>query len=203
MRRTLRAVLAAVFAVFIVTSTSQAQMTGLDIGATAGVNLATMSGDDVEDAKNLVGFMVGVSFIKRMTDMFSFQPEIAYSMKGSKFDDGVDEGELKAAYIDLPLLAKISLGTAMGTSRPALYIGPYVAFNMSCDIESGGVSVDCDVAEIEPKTLDFGAIAGIGMDFGRMNVFARYQFGLTDLADDFNAKNRVIQVGGRFSFRAM
>jgi len=204
MRSMLSRLLAAVFAVFIFTGVSQAQVAGLDIGVTAGVNLATLAGDDAEDVKNLTGFMFGVSFIHRMTDMFAFQPEIAYSMKGAKFDDGVDEGEVKLAYIDVPLLAKISLGTAMGQARPALYVGPYAAFNMSCDVESGGVSVDCDAAELEPKTVDFGAIAGVGMDFGNMNVFARYQFGLTNISDAANAgdaKNRVIQVGGRWSFR--
>ncbi len=74
---------------------------------------------------------------------------------------------------------------------------------MSCDIESEGVSVDCDAAGAEPKTVDFGAIAGVGMDFGNFNLFARYQFGLTDISDDTDGegKNRVIQIGGRFSFR--
>lgn len=206
MRTTVSRLLAAVVAVMLFTSVSQAQMTGLDIGVTAGVNVATIAGDDDEDLSNLTGFMVGVSFIHRFTDMWSFQPEIAYSMKGAKFDDGVDEGEIKLTYIDLPLLAKISLGTAMGQARPALYVGPYAAFNLSCDIEGGGVSVDCDAADLEPKTMDFGAIAGIGLDFGNINVFARYQFGLTnisDAADAGDAKNRVIQVGGRFSFRSM
>ncbi|MEX1185413.1 MAG: hypothetical protein WEA80_02380 [Gemmatimonadaceae bacterium] len=43
------------------------------------------------------------------------------------------------------------------------------------------------------------------MDFGNFNIFARYQFGLTNLSDDSteDAKNRVIQIGGRFSFRGM
>lgn len=205
MRTTVNRLLSAVFAVMIFASVSQAQVAGLDIGVTAGLNLATVSGDEVEDTKNRLGFMVGVSFIHRVNDMFSFQPEIAYSMKGAKFDDGVDEGELKLAYIDFPLLAKISLGTAMGQARPALYIGPYAAFNLSCDLESEGVSVECDAVgiELEPKSVDFGGVAGIGMDFGNLNVFARYQFGLTSLTDDTedDVMNRVIQVGGRFSFR--
>lgn len=151
--------------------------------------------------------MLGVSFIHRMTDMFAFQPEIAYSRKGTKFDDGVDAGEIKLAYIDVPLLAKITFGPAMtmGQARPALYLGPYAAFNMSCDIESGGVSVDCDDVGAEPKTVDFGGVAGVGMDFGNFNIFARYQFGFTSLFDGGtdDGKNRVIQIGGRWSFRGM
>jgi hypothetical protein len=185
------------------TSVSQAQMAGLDIGVTAGINLATVAGDDDEGAKNLTGFMVGVSFISRMTDMFAFQPEIAYSVKGSKFEESGEDSELKGTYIDFPLLAKISLGTAMGESRPALYVGPYAGFNIGCRATAVGVTVDCEDIGIDPKTVDFGLVGGVGMDFGRMNVFARYQFGLTNLADDFDAKNRVIQVGGRFSFRGM
>lgn len=206
MRTTVSRLLAAVFAVMLFTSVTQAQMAGLDIGVTAGVNLANVSGGD-GDTKNLTGFMVGVSFIKRMTDMFAFQPEIAYSMKGAKFDDGVDEGDFKLAYIDVPLLAKITFGPemTMGQARPALYFGPYAAFNMSCDVESAGVSVDCDAIGAEPKSVDFGGIAGAGMDFGNFNIFARYQFGLTNIIDDDtdDSKHRVIQIGGRFSFRGM
>lgn len=205
MRTTVSRLLTAVFAVMLFTSVSQAQVAGLDIGVTAGVNLADISGGD-GDTKRRTGFMVGVSFIHRMTDMFAFQPEIAYSMKGVKFDDGVDEGELKLAYIDVPLLAKITFGPemTMGQARPALYLGPYAAFNMSCEIESVGVSADCETADADPKTVDFGAIAGAGMDFGNLNIFARYQFGLTNIFDGTDdSKNRVIQIGGRFSFRGM
>lgn len=204
MRATVSRLSAAVCAVMLFATVSQAQVAGLDIGVTAGVNLATLSEGD-GDTKNLTGFMVGVSFIHRMTDMFAFQPEIAYSMKGAKFDDGVDEGELKLAYIDVPLLAKISFGPAMamGQARPAFYVGPYAAFNLSCEIESGSVSVDCDdpLLDAEPKTVDFGGIAGVGLDVGNLNIFARYQFGLTSVFDDDDSKNRVIQIGGRFSFR--
>lgn len=203
MRTTVSRLLAAVFAVMLFTSVSQAQMAGLDIGVTGGVNLATVAGDDDAGAKNLTGFMVGVSFIQRLTDMFAFQPEIAYSVKGSKFEEAGDEGEIKGTYIDFPLLAKILLGNAMGESRPALYVGPYAGFNIGCRATALGVTVDCEDTEIDVKTVDFGLIGGVGMDFGSMNVFARYQFGMTNLADDFDAKNRVIQVGGRFSFRGM
>ena len=206
MRSTLRAVLVAVFAVFVLSAASEAQVAGLDIGATAAVNIATVAGDDTDGASNLTGFMVGLSFIYQASSMFAFQPEIAYSMKGTKLEEGGESGEIKFAYIDIPLLAKISLGTGMGQARPALYIGPYAAINVGCDVEADGVSIECDEFGVEPKTVDFGAIAGVGMDFGAVNVFARYQFGLTNVGDEADAgdaKNRVIQIGGRWSFRGM
>lgn len=204
MRNTVSRLLAAVFAVMIFASVSQAQVAGLDIGVTAGVNFATVAGDDTEGSKNLTGFMVGVSFIHRVTDMFAFQPEIAYSRKGTGVEEAGEEGEVKLAYIDVPLLAKISLGTSMGQARPALYFGPYTAINIGCDLKSGGVSIECDEFGLEPETFDFGIVAGAGIDFGNMNVFARYQLGLKDIGEDGgDAKNRVIQVGGRFSFRGM
>lgn len=206
MRSTLRAVLAAVIGVSVLAVTSEAQGTGLDIGATAGVNIATVDGDDTDGAKNLTGFMVGLSFIHQVSSLFAFQPEIAYSMKGTKFEEAGETGEIKLAYIDVPLLAKISLGTAMAQARPALYIGPYAAINVGCDVKADGISFECDEFGADPKTVDFGAIAGVGLDFGNMNVFARYQFGLTNIGDEADAgdaKNRVIQIGGRWSFRGM
>lgn len=195
---------ASLLAVCIASGSVEAQVTGLDIGATAGVNFATVAGDDTDGAKNLVGFMAGVSFITRVTDMVSFQPEIAYSRKGSKIEADGETGDIKLTYIDIPLLAKFSLGGASGPARPALYLGPYGAVNIGCDIKAEGVAIECDEFDLEPKTFDFGLVAGAGLDFGSMNVFARYQFGLTNVGDDADAgdaKNRVIQVGARFSFR--
>lgn len=174
-----------------------------DFGLTAGVNIATLGGDDIEDAENLTGFFVGVSLVRPITDMISFQGEVAYSRKGATGTfDGVDV-ELRIDYIDVPLMAKIHLGAATpGGVRPALFIGPLIAFKVGCEGEAFGVSADCEDVDIDVKSVDFGLIAGAGLDFDRFGVFARYQLGLSsidDSSDSADVFNRVIQIGGRVS----
>lgn len=174
-----------------------------DFGLTAGVNIATLGGDDAEDADNLTGFFVGVSLVRPVTDMISFQGEIAFSRKGAKANFEGTEVELRIDYIDVPLLAKIHLGPATpGGVRPALFIGPMVAFKVGCEGEAFGTSADCEDADIDVKAVDFGLVGGAGLDFDRFGVFARYQFGLAsidDSGDSADVFNRVIQIGGRVS----
>ncbi|HEX6251245.1 MAG TPA: porin family protein [Gemmatimonadaceae bacterium] len=174
-----------------------------DFGLTAGVNIATLGGDDVDDAGNLTGFFLGVSLVRPMTDMISFQGEIAYSRKGATANFGGTEIELRIDYIDVPLLAKIHLGPATpGGVRPALFLGPFLGFKVGCEGEAAGISADCEDADLDVKAVDFGLVGGAGIDFDRYGVFARYQFGLAsidDSNDSADAFNRVIQIGGRVS----
>jgi hypothetical protein len=188
-------------------STSVAQATGMDIGVTGGVNLATISGDE-EGASNLTAFMAGVSLITQVTPMLHFQPEILWSRKGSHFKEGGEEGDVKINYIEVPLLLKIRLGDATMSARPALFVGPYVGYKIGCTASFGSVSIDCDDPDFEAdlKSLDYGATVGAGLDFGNLGLFARYSMGLTNIgegADSGDSKHRVITIGARWSFSPM
>jgi hypothetical protein len=207
-RQSLLAVAGAVL-LAVAPEVSSAQMAKPDLGVTGGVNFATASGKDVQDAKMLTTFMAGLSAIFPINNQFSFQPELLYSRKGAKFSDAGSAGSVKLAYIDVPLLLKIGFPT-QSSIKPALYIGPSISYNMSCDIEESGggasVSSSCSDAGLKPKSLDYGIVAGGGIDFGTMNFFARYQYGLANIgssSDAGDAKNRVVTVGARFSFSAL
>lgn len=184
------------------TAEAQTPESSWDFGVTAGVNIATFGGSDADGADNLTGFFGGVSMVFPINEMFSFQPEIIYSRKGAKGTVFDVNAEARIGYIDVPLLAKIFVGPGPAM-RPALFFGPSVGFKISCDIELGGVSADCDDWEVPVKDLDVGVIGGAGLDFDRFGIFARYQYGLTkldDSSDDAKIYNRVIQIGGRIRF---
>lgn len=194
MRRFWCTIPAAVLAGSVFAGVAQGQVSGLDIGAMAGVNIANWGGDDA-DASSRADFFVGLSLVYPLTDMLAIQPEIAYSRKGAKEEGG--DGEHKMAYVDVPILLKIMPGAA-GQARPALFLGPMVAFNVSCDSDGG----DCKEFT---NSIDMALVGGAGLDLGALGLFARYQFGLPDIADTTgptpDIKNRVIQLGGRWSFR--
>jgi hypothetical protein len=205
MRKILSGALVALLVVLVVPGRSAAQIPGFDVGLTAGANIATVSGDDVDDADNLTGLMAGLSLIFPTTPMFGIQTEVAYSRKGTKADvdlDGANE-EFRVPYIDIPILLKLGLGAWPMQVAPALYFGPYAGINIGCDLETQGVSVDCDDAGLDVKSFDFGLVGGAGVDVGRFNLFARYQYGLADLVEDVDAKNRVLQLGLRVGFQGL
>lgn len=193
----------------IFAGSAQAQngtMAGVDFGLTAGVNIATLGGSDVDDADNLTGFMGGVSLIFPVSEIFAIQPELLYSRKGAKgnFDEGV-AGEIKLAYIDIPVLARIPLGTNPAM-RPVLFVGPAIGFNISCDLKgsAGNITVeaDCDDVEFDIKSVEFSLIGGAGLDFNNFGIFARYQHGVTsidDSSDPAKVYNRLFTIGGRIS----
>jgi hypothetical protein len=212
--RTVRwAVLVAVVAMVARAGAARAQMVH-DWGITAGLNIAKFGGPDAGNASNRYDFMLGLSHLHSLTPTFGLQPELLYSRQGSKITENGTEATVKLSYIEVPVLAKFSFpmsGSGPNDAKPAIYVGPYAAFKISCDIEGtdSGVTVsgDCDKFDIKAKSYDFGLVGGAGVDFGALNVFARYSFGLVKLddsaTDQQDVKNRVITVGGRWSIASM
>ncbi len=81
--KTLKIVLIAVCIAAMIPS-AQAQK----VGVRAGLNIATVTGDDFGDAKPLTGFYLGVfKEITIVPELFFLQPELQYSMQGFKSED--------------------------------------------------------------------------------------------------------------------
>ena len=164
-------------------------------GVKAGANLANVVGDDAEDAKMKVGFHVGALAQVPITTNFVFQPEVVFSAQGAKFEEGGDDYKLNLNYINVPLLAKF-----VSTSGFTAETGPQIGFLMSAKAKGDGESVD--VKDGFKKT-DFSWALGLGYQSpAGFGVNARYNLGLSKLADDGDAKvkNGVIQVGVFYLF---
>jgi hypothetical protein len=176
---------------------------GVRVGILAGVNSATVAGDDDEDVKRSTRMMGGVYLVKDLGRGWAIRPELLYSQKGAKGkEDGV-ESKLKLDYIDLPVLLQYE-PTGTSEARPHVYVGPSFGFNVQCELEGseGGldVTVDCDDFDSDVKSLDVGGIIGAGMSFPlgglRGMLGGRYQHGFTDVFGDSDggSKNRVFSV---------
>jgi hypothetical protein len=215
MRRIGRTPLVAIAATLLVASAVQAQTGTPDYGITAGLNLSTISGgtpSNTEKRSYRYDFMAGVSAIFPLSDMVALQPELVYSRQGVKVTDSGAEGTIKISYVTIPVLLRFSLADAKSEMKPALYVGPYVAMKAGCSAEFkvGTLtdSGDCSSANIDSpvKSVDFGATLGGELGFGALGVFARYSMGLTSIDNSKTGaqdiKNRVITIGGRWSFRS-
>lgn len=171
----------------------------------AGANIATLSGDGQPDSRT--GLIAGIGLVKPLAPNWAFEPEIAYSMKGATGSDNGTTGALKLNYIEIPLLFRFEFSTASDV-RPFVNFGPAPAFKISCDLEakSGGVTVSgsCDDANLDVKSFDLGLTGGAGLAFRHLRhtltIGARYTYGLTDVSDAGDAKNRVWSIVGTIDF---
>lgn len=161
----------AIFALSVTTTQAQEMMR---FGAKAGVNIADFGGD-AESEGSRTGLHIGVLAEFRLSETFSIQPELLYSMQGAKTKDLTGEGEFdtKLDYINIPIMAKYYI-----TEGLSIEAGPQVGFLMSANWED-------EDAKDYYKTIDFALNGGIAYDLP-MGVFfqARYSAGLTSIAED-------------------
>ena len=187
--------LVAAVAVFGFSSVNAQEVT---FGAKAGLNLASISGDETSGLDSRTAFHVGAVAEIAISDQFSVQPELMYSAQGFKESfDGVDI-DFNVDYINLPIMAKYYV--AEGFSLEA---GPQVGFLMSAKAKADGEEEDL---KDFVKGIDFGANVGVGykMESG-LNFGARYNLGLSNVndgegSDDFKNQNSVIQVSVGYFF---
>jgi hypothetical protein len=168
----------------------------LSVGAKAGLNLANLAGDDVEDSDMRTSFHVGGYLNFAFSENLSLQPELLYNSVGAKSSyDDPDFGDvtetIKLNYISLPVMLVYSFGTVN------LQAGPQVNFlaGAKYKIEADGESFEEDIND-GLKSTDFGFNVGLGANFGKLNATARYCLGLSSIADegDADTKNSVIQL---------
>ncbi len=181
---------------------------GMMFGVKAGLNLANVMGDDAEETSMKVGAVGGVFMCYDITEIFALQPELLFTMKGAKYDEGDTTMSWKTNYIEIPVLLRVNLPTE-GKIKPMLYAGPALGILMSAKDE------DEDMKDYL-KTMDIGIVAGAGVAYqlekGAISFEARYEIGMGtvyDLTDEElegreqpDLKNSVISfmVGYGFAF---
>ena len=178
-------------------------------GAKAGVNVATISGDDIDgDLNSRIGLYAGVYYEHYLSDQFSVQPELLYSMQGATGEEsGTVEGiaysaeaSVKLDYINVPVMAKYY-------PMPQLFLqaGPQFGFNISAkskyEVTING-ETESEEGDLEDmKSLELGLGFGAGYKFmDNAGVEARYVIGMSEVAEDADVKNSVYQVGLFYGF---
>ncbi|MFA4948297.1 MAG: porin family protein, partial [Candidatus Krumholzibacteriia bacterium] len=93
---------------------------GMMFGVKGGLNMANITGDDAEGTLMKIGGLGGVFISYDITEIFAVQPEILFSMKGTKEDFEGTDVSTSLNYIEIPLLLKVNLPTE-GAIKPSLY----------------------------------------------------------------------------------
>lgn len=183
-------------------------------GAKVGLNLSTVYGNNIAVSfpNNEVkpGLVVGTYMTYDLVPLLSIQPEVLFSMKGTKgssttvFPIGMSYNyEQTFNYLEVPLLLKVNL--PLGPAVPfktSVYAGPDFAFNVASSdkITAGGTSYTVDTRNIT-ESFNFNVAVGAGAGFNvgptTLGLELRYTFGtgsLTKTPDAATVRNGVFAV---------
>ena len=182
------------------------------VGVKGGLNLTNMYVDDVEDENMKAGFNLGLFAKLPVTNGFSIQPELLYSVKGSKltYDLGIlgsNEYRFNLNYVEVPVLAVINLSKNFN-----VHAGGYAAYlaqaNIKREVDDGPNDQIANLNEDNFNRFDYGLVGGLGVDVNAVTIGARYNYGLREVgkADNFgsqalkNSKNSAISLYIGFGF---
>lgn len=172
---------------------ASAQMS-VNKGLKGGLNFASFSLDPEPEGgstSSQTGIAGGLFIELDLLGPLDIQVEGLFSQKGSKFkSDAGGESTTKLSYLEVPVLAKISIPLAP-TMSYNVHAGPALGFKLS---ESFDPEINSEADFF--KSSDLGAVVGLGLKFNALVSFvtidARYTLGLSNVSDSDTgeAKNR-------------
>lgn len=158
-------------------------------GIKGGLNISNFITDEVNDKDALVGFHVGIYGQLFSNNGFAVQPELNYSTKGNRVTTnfGVIDQETKfnLHYIDVPILAVFKLGESV-----EIHAGPYWSYLVAANIDTDG-DLEDEFRELDRDNFDnwdYGLVGGVGFNFNNLQIGARYNYGLNEIARSEGAK---------------
>jgi len=159
------------------------------VGIKGGLNVSNLYIDDVNDENARFGFNGGFYGQILSSEVFAIQPELLFSTKGSQADyGGVINSTVRfnLNYLDLPVLAVIKLGPSA-----EIHAGAYASYLLSANIKyEGNIGNGTDrIDRDQLKSFDYGLAGGLGLNFGAVQIGARYNYGLVKIADSNSARN--------------
>lgn len=162
----------------------------VDFGLKAGLNLSNLTGGD-GDRNSLTGLHIGGFVEIGLSDKFSLQPELLYSMQGSEAENTV---KVKVDYLAIPLMAKYYL-----SEKFSIEVGPQMSFLVNDKAEFNDSSIPD--AELDASSFDFGLNVGFAYNISS-NLFAqaRYNYGITTVVENPDIKNSVVQISLGYKF---
>lgn len=197
--------------------TVSSQEVALRFGVEAGANFSTASiANNPLDKSTRVGFQIGITADYALTDSWYVQSGLSYTTKGVKLEGEDKEINLKykytidQTYFQLPVYIAYKIKVAPGT-RIVFNAGPYVAYGVGGRLKpSDGYYQNIDNSTDDEDTFgddgilnrfDFGLGGGVGVEFGKIVLTGRYEWGLTDIGQydrDYKNRNAAVTLGYKF-----
>jgi len=218
-----------IFTIIIIFSNSILLAKGITgKGIMAGLNFADIRGEYVNFTKNKLGFVAGGFLEYSINDKFALQPEIKFTMKGSKvemkFHFVSEYGEVYSKttaqlilnYLELPVLAKVKV--PIENIKLILFFGTFIGINVGANSrenyiywekdENGDIiyqesyNINEDIKS-DVNDIELGLIFGAGVNLSPFIIGFRYNLGITDIWKDSegdSVKNSVFSLMLGYSF---
>jgi Outer membrane protein beta-barrel domain len=196
-------------------------------GVRAGILSSGMRGDAVDNFNNLLsfskgsvttkdytGFFAGAFVDLPVSENFSIEPALYYSLKGYELDGalnvkGLDflgagaKAVLQSQYIDVPVMLKLHFNGLQ------LFAGPQISYLANANLKTTAGVLGINLlshtmdATSQFNRWDAGVTGGIGYQFTNgLQLMASYDYGLSkvDNGNRINAYNRGIKLGLGLTF---
>lgn len=151
-----------------------------------GMNVASLTKCDGCDPR--IGLAAGVEAEYQATDIFSISAGLIYSMQGNKAKEEGVTLTTKLDYINIPILANVYV-----TKGLAVKLGVQPAFNVSDKQNLSGGKASVEAEDVGAESFDFSIPVGLSYEYNNVVFDARYNFGVTNIADGGDSKNSVFQ----------
>jgi hypothetical protein len=178
----------------------------MNFGVKAGLNMATLSGDDVENASMKPNYQVGGVLNFNVTDAISLQPGLILAGKGSNNSENSDF-TLSMNYLEIPVNAVYNI------SGFQVFAGPYLGLGLFGKEKYADDDYDIEfTSDVDPtntsqdksyyNSFDYGINAGLGYKLNdAIQIQANYGLGLANVFPkvdgqdpSIEANNSVIQL---------
>jgi len=181
------------------------------IGVKGALNMATMRGEgDNSEVKAIYAPQAGLVVYSNLENPLFVQSGLLYSIKGAQ-GVGFEDEKVKITYSFLEVPLNIGFQLPISESfKVSPYVGGYAGYALTGKLKFGGVTFDIfdldldDLEDVEydPKRLDYGLNAGVGLHFNdRVIISAQYAHGLANLGNaDAKTRTRTLSAGLTFLF---
>jgi Outer membrane protein beta-barrel domain len=185
-------------------------------GVQIGYSRADLGGGAGAQTGRRDGTLAGVFVRERLSRVLSLQPELLFARKGGRFTVGADTtgdgvpditgvADLELAYIEAPVLLRLSLPRHRGGISPVVFGGVAPAFRIGCAVgattSTAGITLpDCQSNNVFGlRGVDLGLVVGGGMQiqYARsvVSIDARLTSGIRGIGHDRNSvKNRALGI---------
>lgn len=140
--------------------------------------------------RTYIGGTAGLLLEIPVADRLSVQPEIAYSERAQRIEftdvngEPLGKSRFVFSFLEVPLLVKYRFGT----ERTRLYLqaGPQYGYNLAAWSRVEGERLSLDLTESDFVRHDLSGVLGMGVQFARFLVDARYGHGFTSRIRNFD-----------------
>lgn len=209
----------AVLLLLVITTQTFGQV---QFGVKAGLNLANMTSQDDEnnyakDApyKMKTGFHAGVTAAFSVSEKFTIEPGVLYSVKGFAEEFSSANIKYNINYLEVPIngIYKIDAGSV----KVLIFAGPYLGYAISAKVKSDKailgengdqkeetISIGTDKEKDGVVPLDFGVNFGAGAELSGISISFQYGLGLANTSphseNSYSSKNKVIGISLGYKF---